>query len=91
MPTSILMELLLSGGIRNECTHISLSFVTSAILRETVTRIKYLKRESRHRKNESSLHEPELDIDTLIALKLLFYVLELKIERLRLPHFTWRS
>ena len=42
IPTSILMELLLSGGMRYECTHISLSFVTSAIRREMVTRTKYL-------------------------------------------------
>ena len=42
MPTSILIELLLSGGIRNECTQISLSFTTSAIRRDIVTRRKYL-------------------------------------------------
>ena len=42
IPTSILIALLLSGGIRYECTQISFSFVTSAIRRETVTRIKYL-------------------------------------------------
>lgn len=42
IPTSIFMELLLSGGMRNECTHISLSFVTSAIRREIVTRTRYL-------------------------------------------------
>lgn len=42
MPTSILIELLLSGGMRYECTHISRSFVTSAIRREMVTRMKYL-------------------------------------------------
>lgn len=42
IPTSILMELLLSGGIRYECTQMSLSFVTSAIRREIVTLTKYL-------------------------------------------------
>ena len=42
MPTSILIELLLSGGMRYECTHRSFSFVTSAILREMVTLMKYL-------------------------------------------------
>ena len=42
IPTSILIELLLSGGIRNECTQISLSFTTSAIRRDIVTRRKYL-------------------------------------------------
>ena len=42
IPTSILIALLLSGGIRYEWTQTSLSFVTSAIRRETVARIKYL-------------------------------------------------
>ena len=42
IPTSILIELLLSGGMRYECTHRSFSFVTSAILREMVTLMKYL-------------------------------------------------
>ncbi len=42
MPTSILIELLLSGGIRKECTQRSFSFTTSAIRREIVTRTKYL-------------------------------------------------
>jgi hypothetical protein len=40
MPTSILIGLLLSGGIRYECTQISFSRTTSAIRRATVTRIK---------------------------------------------------
>ncbi len=42
IPTSIFIELLLSGGMRNECTQISRSFTTSAILRDIVTRTKYL-------------------------------------------------
>lgn len=42
IPTSILIELLLSGGMRKECTHKSFSLVTSAILREMVTLMKYL-------------------------------------------------
>lgn len=42
MPTSILIELLMSGGMRNECTHVSFSLVTSAIRREIVARTKYL-------------------------------------------------
>jgi len=42
IPTSILMELLLSGGMRKECTHRSFSFRTSAILRDIETRMKYL-------------------------------------------------
>ncbi len=42
IPTSILIELLLSGGIRYECTHRSFSLVTSAILLEIVTLMKYL-------------------------------------------------
>jgi hypothetical protein len=42
IPTSIFIELLLSGGMRKECTQISRSFVTSAILRDIVTRTKYL-------------------------------------------------
>lgn len=42
IPTSILIELLLSGGIRNECTQVSISFTTSAILRDMVTLTKYL-------------------------------------------------
>jgi hypothetical protein len=40
MPTSILIELLLSGGMRYECTQMSLSFATSAIRLATDTRIK---------------------------------------------------
>jgi hypothetical protein len=42
IPTSILMELLLSGGMRKEWTQISLSFTTSAMRRAIVTRMKYL-------------------------------------------------
>jgi hypothetical protein len=42
MPTSILMELFASGGIRKEWTQTSRSFVTSAIRRWIVTRTKYL-------------------------------------------------
>jgi hypothetical protein len=42
IPTSILMELLLSGGMRKEWTQISLSFTTSAMRRAMVTRMKYL-------------------------------------------------
>lgn len=44
IPTSILIELLLSGGMRYECTHMSFSFATSAIRLETDTRMKYLDR-----------------------------------------------
>lgn len=43
IPTSILIELLLSGGILNECTQISRSFTTSANRRDIFTRIKYLR------------------------------------------------
>lgn len=42
IPTSILIELLLSGGIRYECTQTSFSLVTSAIRRDIVTLTKYL-------------------------------------------------
>ena len=42
IPTSILIELLLSGGILYECTHTSFSLVTSAIRRDIVTLTKYL-------------------------------------------------
>jgi len=42
MPTSILIALLLSGGILNECTQMSLSLLTSAIRLEIETRMKYL-------------------------------------------------
>jgi len=42
IPTSILIELLLSGGILNECTQMSLSLFTSAIRLDIVTRMKYL-------------------------------------------------
>jgi hypothetical protein len=42
IPTSILIELLLSGGMRKEWTQISLSFTTSAMRRAMVTRMKYL-------------------------------------------------
>lgn len=52
IPTSILMELLLSGGIRNEWTQISLSFDTSAIRRDMDTRIKYLQWGYRSRESE---------------------------------------
>ena len=55
MPTSILMELLLSGGMRYECTHISLSFVTSAIRREIVTRTRYLHDKGRNKTIDTGL------------------------------------
>jgi len=41
IPTSILMELFVSGGIRYEYTQISFSLITSAILLAHVTRTKY--------------------------------------------------
>ena len=86
MPTSILMELLLSGGIRNECTQTSLSLVTSAIRREIVTRTKYL----HMRKLVSAIMIvfaiPELDIDPLVALILLLHIFKQEVERLRLSH-----
>lgn len=55
MPTSIFMELLLSGGMRYECTHISLSFVTSAIRREIVTRTRYLHDKGRNQTIDTGL------------------------------------
>ena len=42
IPTSILIELLLSGGMRKECTHMSFSLTTSCIRRDIETRTKYL-------------------------------------------------
>jgi len=42
IPTSILMELLLSGGILNECTQRSFSLFTSPIRFDIETRMKYL-------------------------------------------------
>jgi hypothetical protein len=43
IPTSILIELLLSGGILNECTQRSFSLFTSAIRLDIETRMKYLR------------------------------------------------
>ncbi len=58
MPTSIFIELLLSGGMRNECTQMSLSFTTSAILRDIVTRMKYLALIREDEGNEFGYYEP---------------------------------
>ena len=41
MPTSILIELLLSGGMRKECTQMPFSFTTYAMQSDIVTRMKY--------------------------------------------------
>ena len=77
MPTSILIELLLSGGMRKECTQISLSFTTSAMRRDIVTRMKYLARirERRGAKNTKG-HEPQLDVNAQVALVLLLNIFE---------------
>jgi hypothetical protein len=92
IPTSILIELLLSGGMRNECTQISLSFATSAIRRDIDTRTKYL----HIMQYVSSLdlygdwtgYLPQFDVDTLIALELFLNILEVEVIRLRLPHLS---
>lgn len=89
------MELLLSGGMRYECTHNSFSFVTSAIRREIVTRTRYLGNGrysvSQHeREGVGRGYAPELDVDALVALVLFLHVLEEKVERLCCAHFPWR-
>jgi hypothetical protein len=79
MPTSILIELLLSGGMRKECTHMSLSFTTSDIRRDIVTRIKYLGIAITVRSYSNITvrgHAPQLDIDTQITLVLLLNILK---------------
>lgn len=76
--------------MRNECTQRSFSFVTSAILRDIVTRMKYLHTAIEQRTVQSTINNiPELDVDTLIALELLFDILEQKVERLGLSHLSW--
>ena len=61
--------------------------------REMVTRTKYLAKgymNTVQMQQRGGLYTPELDVDTLIALKLFFHVLEQKVVRLRLPHITRR-
>lgn len=96
IPTSILMELLISGGMRYECTHNSRSFTTSANRRATVIRMRYLERmplvSAWHLdsyQTDSSQNAPQFDVDPLIALELLLNILECEIECLRLPHLPW--
>ena len=96
IPTSILMELLLSGGIRYECTQRSFSFVTSAIRFDIVSLMKYLEWMSEWRNYEyarpqdaSRKYAPQLDINALVALKLLLDILEEEIKGLSLTHLSW--
>lgn len=90
MPTSILMELLLSGGILNECTQMSFSLFTSAIRLDIETRMKYLRPSIRDFvRLDAKQCSPEFDIDALVAFVLLLYVLEQEIKRLCLPHLSW--
>lgn len=93
MPTSILIELLLSGGMRKECTHRSFSFTTSAILREIDTRMKYLQWSLGKIRSAGDTDKsiPQLDIDALVTFELLLDVLELKVECLRGAHLAWSS
>jgi len=94
MPTSILIELLLSGGMRYECTHKSFSLDTSASRREMVKRTKYLLPDVSMRSGRDSgtaAGAPEFHIDPLVALVLLLDVLEVKVECLRLTHVPWCS
>ena len=79
--------------MRKEWTHMSLSFVTSAILRDIVTRTKYLhtKRPGGQRQTLSrgEMHNaPQLDVDALVALILFLDVLKQKVERLGLAQFA---
>jgi hypothetical protein len=63
--------------MRNECTQISLSFTTSDIRRDIVTRIKYLAQRCVERPTRGiQIHAPQLHIDAQIALILLLDVLE---------------
>ena len=87
MPTSILMELLLSGGMRYECTHRSFSLDTSASRREMVKRTKYLLQRQFAREGDAA-RSPEFHVDALVTLILLLDVLEVKVERLRLAHLS---
>jgi hypothetical protein len=77
MPTSILIELLLSGGMRKEWTQISFSFITSDILLDNVTRIKYLaRRDVRDDNNARRRYAPQLYVDAQITLILLLHIFE---------------
>jgi len=90
MPTSILMELLLSGGILKECTQMSFSLFTSAIRLDIETRMKYLRPSLRNLvRHDVEPCLPEFHVDALVAFVLLLYVLEQEVERLCLPHLPW--
>ena len=88
MPTSILIELLLSGGMRKECTLISLSFTTSDIRRDIVTRIKYLAQRKVRRRyiDHERRYAPQLDVNTQVALILLLNIFEQEVKCLRLSN-----
>jgi hypothetical protein len=93
MPTSILIELLLSGGVRKECTQMSFSFTTSATRGDIVTRMTYLERRREKNvglKNRKS-YEPQLDVDGKVAVVLLLNILERKSECLSLSEFSESS
>jgi hypothetical protein len=92
IPTSILMELFESGGIRNEWTQMSRSFTISAIRLWIVTRKKYLEQIVRDIRCQFILNViPKLDVDPLVGLMLLLDVLEEEVERLCLSHLSGRS
>lgn len=78
MPTSILIELFESGGMRYEWTQRSFSFTTSAIRLDMVTRMKYLQsRPSAHGDLRTcTQYAPKLHIDALVAFVLLLNILE---------------
>ena len=87
IPTSILIALLLSGGILNECTQMSFSLFTSAIRLDIETRMKYLCPGVGNAVCKGTKqYLPEFDINALVAFVLFLYVLELKVIRLCLPH-----
>lgn len=83
----------------------SFSFWTSAIRRAIVTRMKYLhKRRNQEDVRRSGpgrwkevrgeleveiRDKPQLDVDPLVALVLLLYVLEVEVEGLSLTHLSW--
>lgn len=98
IPTSILILLFVSGGIRKEWTHISRSFTTSPILLVTVILTKYLQnqnqRVSHAISNTNGVERirqsiPEFDVDSTVTFVLFLNILEVEIEGLSTSHFSW--
>ena len=65
--------------MRKECTQMSLSFTTSDIRLDIVTRIKYLARRDVDVRDGSSIrrrYAPQLHVDAQVALVLLLHIFE---------------